>query len=203
MPYEQAVNGGLVDSRSDLFALGATLYHLLTGQVPFRGATPDELVSVKARGVYQPARELRPEIPEPVEAILTRSLAHDPRERYQTAGALIAALTATGIGSAGTPSGWPTLHAAAADDGPSAGPDGARTHANPAAPANDASAAANGPGPRRRSLLGVSAVVTGVGLMSANDGPCRSGFAERPDVVSVASVLERSAPPPCRPDHHQ
>jgi serine/threonine-protein kinase len=170
MPYEQSVNGALVDGRSDLFALGATLYHLLTGQVPFRGATPDELVSEKARGVFRPARELRPDVPSALDAILARSLAHDPRQRFQTAGDLVAALAATGLADDGPPADWPSFHAPVSDSLPSADSDGARTHANP--PDKDVS------GPRRRSLLGVSALVTVAGLLAAGDG-C-SGHADRP-----------------------
>src|SRR5437660_230762 len=44
MPYEQALNAALVDGRSDIFALGATLYHLLTAQVPFTGTTHEEVI---------------------------------------------------------------------------------------------------------------------------------------------------------------
>ena len=95
MPYEQAVNGELVDGRSDLFALGATLYHLLTGAVPFRGETHEEIVREKAHDVYPPARDSRPDVPPILDQILARTLALDPRARYQTAALFIEALEAT------------------------------------------------------------------------------------------------------------
>ncbi len=56
MPYEQALNAKAADTRSDLFALGATLYHLLTGDVPFPGNGPMDVMDKKEMGVYLPAR---------------------------------------------------------------------------------------------------------------------------------------------------
>jgi serine/threonine-protein kinase len=97
MPYEQAVNGDLVDGRSDLFALGATLYHLLTGHVPFKGETHEDLIREKAQNAYRPVRELRPEVPPALDAILTRLLLCDPRARFQSAAELVEALRATGL----------------------------------------------------------------------------------------------------------
>jgi serine/threonine protein kinase len=101
MPYEQAVNGDLVDGRSDLFALGATLYHLLTGRVPFQGETHEEIVREKAQDAYQSILEYRPDVPPELDRILARTLARDPRARYQTADELIAALSETGLSSDG------------------------------------------------------------------------------------------------------
>ena len=49
MAYEQALNPALVDGRSDIFALGATLYHLLSGAVPYPGRTQEEVIQGMAR----------------------------------------------------------------------------------------------------------------------------------------------------------
>jgi serine/threonine-protein kinase len=97
MSYEQALNANFVDGRSDIFALGATMYHLLAGQVPFPGATHEEILRGKEHDFFSPIREWNPEVPPELEAILSRSLARDPRSRYQTAEEFASALERTGL----------------------------------------------------------------------------------------------------------
>lgn len=97
MAYEQALNPALVDGRSDLYALGATLYHLLTGQVPFPGTTREEVNRLKQRAGFRPLRELNPAIPPELASVVAATLAPDPRDRIQTAGELIDALRSTGL----------------------------------------------------------------------------------------------------------
>jgi len=92
MPYEQVLNARFVDGRSDIFALGATLYHLLTGRVPFVGETHAEVVALKERGDYTPASELNRSVPADLDRILARMLARDPRKRFQTASELVVVL---------------------------------------------------------------------------------------------------------------
>ena len=103
MPYEQTLNAGLVDGRSDLFALGATLYHLLTGKVPFPGEDDQEVIRAKEKGRFLPARKHVPELPEIIDRVLAKMMARDPRQRFASARALVAALEATGLASGKAP----------------------------------------------------------------------------------------------------
>jgi serine/threonine-protein kinase len=102
MPFEQALNAKRADARSDLYALGATLYHLVTGEVPFPGLNTVEIIEKKELGVYLPARSINLQVPESLERILARMLALRPEQRYQTASELIIDLEATGL-AAGVP----------------------------------------------------------------------------------------------------
>lgn len=95
MPYEQAVNAKFADARSDLYALGASLYHMITGQVPFDGETPVEILEKKDVGSFTLPHLLQPTIPEAVEAIIVKLLARKPEDRFQSASELIVALQRT------------------------------------------------------------------------------------------------------------
>lgn len=80
MAPEQAM-GGAVGPYTDLYALGVVLHELLSGDVPFAGSTA---LGVLHRHLYEPpvpVRHIRPEVPEPLEALVLHLLAKDPQHR--------------------------------------------------------------------------------------------------------------------------
>lgn len=87
-PYlaPEAIAGGRVDGRSDLYALAATLYHLLLGIPPVDATTRRALTSQGAPDALQPLQQATADLPAAVGAVLHAGLALDPRERPQTAG---------------------------------------------------------------------------------------------------------------------
>ncbi len=91
MSPEQVRDPHAVDGRSDVYSLGVILYELLTGELPFRGAT-QALLAQAAADEPRPPRRRNARIPRDLETICLKCLHKDPRRRYQAAGALAADL---------------------------------------------------------------------------------------------------------------
>src|SRR5204862_5603763 len=91
MSPEQA-KGEKVDPRGDIYSLGATLYHMLTGKRMFDGGTPVSIVLKQINEEPVPIRELDPSVPEPVAAVLGKMLRKEASQRYASADELIRAL---------------------------------------------------------------------------------------------------------------
>ncbi len=84
MPPEQA-EGRVADERADVYAIGAILYHLLTGAPPFVGKTGLEALEALRHGAPAPVVERAPDTPRELRAILDRAMARDVGARYPTA----------------------------------------------------------------------------------------------------------------------
>ncbi|QDU23149.1 bifunctional serine/threonine-protein kinase/formylglycine-generating enzyme family protein [Urbifossiella limnaea] len=89
---EQARDPGSVDIRADIYALGATLYYVLTGKVPFSGANPTEKLLKHCTEPPPALRVLRPDAPPQLEALIHWCMAKRPEDRPQTPMQLAAAL---------------------------------------------------------------------------------------------------------------
>lgn len=89
---EQIADAQRVDSRADLYGLGCTLYHLLTGRVPFRGGNAARKLMRHLTDTPRPVEELRPDLPVGLGDVVRRLMARRPEDRFKTAAEAAAAL---------------------------------------------------------------------------------------------------------------
>lgn len=89
---EQATDAHNADVRADIYSLGCTLYYLLTAKAPFPGADHLEKLSARLKGNPPRLRDVRPDAPAGLEAVLLKIMAREPADRYRTPGEVVAAL---------------------------------------------------------------------------------------------------------------
>jgi serine/threonine protein kinase len=88
MPPEQAAGHlAQVDSRSDIYSLGAILYEIVTGQAPFKGANPVETIKMVVSRPLTPPSKINPDVPRDLEAVILKAMEKDKGRRYPTASA--------------------------------------------------------------------------------------------------------------------
>jgi serine/threonine protein kinase len=87
-PEQVLARQGVVDHRSDVYSLGATLYELLTLRPVFEGRDRNELLRQIADAEPRPPRSLHPSVPRELETVVLKALRKEPAERYPTARAL-------------------------------------------------------------------------------------------------------------------
>lgn len=89
MSPEQARNSKAADVRSDIYSLGCTWFHMLTGGPPFAEGSLTNKLTAHAKEPPPDARDKNPAVPEGVVAVMQRMMAKEPDERYQTPAELI------------------------------------------------------------------------------------------------------------------
>jgi hypothetical protein len=92
MSPEQAVADPHVDHRSDIYSVGIVAYEMLTGQPPFVGGSPQQVLAAQVTVVPDRVSKHRAAVPAAFDQIVTRCLEKRPSDRFQTATELLAAL---------------------------------------------------------------------------------------------------------------
>jgi len=88
----EQVKGKRGDSRTDIYSLGAMLYEMTTGSVPFEGPNPFIVMNSRLTGDPVAPRKRNPEIPEEIEEIILHAMEREPHRRYESAQAMKAEL---------------------------------------------------------------------------------------------------------------
>jgi len=180
MPPEQARSAKHVDRRSDIYALGATFYHVLTGRVPYQGDSAFEVLSKHESAMLTPPRRINPDVPEALSAIIERMMQKKPADRFQSADDVLAALRAVPL--------------------PSAPPEGAHREG---APPLEAERPSKGPGSAAGELWYVwLAGPDGTPVVRQFDLPTLQGAIETSHIPLDAPVRRGSSGPYGRMDIH-
>ncbi|MHC4591674.1 MAG: serine/threonine-protein kinase, partial [Planctomycetota bacterium] len=109
MSPEQVRQPGEVDFRSDVYSLGATLYHMATGEVPFEAPTPFEIMTMHLNEPLPPPQQKKPGLPQALCDIITRAMAKEPAGRYQSYEDLLRDLDMLLVSEAPKPAGGPAV----------------------------------------------------------------------------------------------
>jgi serine/threonine-protein kinase len=91
-PEQARGNQSQIGPPTDVHALGAVLYRMVTGRPPFQGPTPFATIEAVVRQQPTPPRQVVPAVSAGLEAVILKALAKDPRERYHTASRMKVAL---------------------------------------------------------------------------------------------------------------
>jgi serine/threonine-protein kinase len=97
----EQLRGKPLDPRTDVYSLTLMTYEMLTGKLPFEGKNQQEMMIARLRSDPISIRTRRPDIPEAVDAVLTKGMARNADDRYPTAVEFAAALAAAAGGGGG------------------------------------------------------------------------------------------------------
>jgi len=200
----EAIEGEVVDNRSDIYSLGCTAFHLLTGQPPFMGATIASTMSAHLTKPVPSISGVNTRLPERTDAVFELVMAKNPDDRYQSCADFVTALQETvGGGEVRYPASAPTLSAATPPK---------RSAADPDAPTQLRKGEATTPPAQRKSravpilasAVGVLAAVAAVlGVYATRGGGANTSTtstpttsASAPPSSSLTTSLAPAPPPP-------
>jgi serine/threonine protein kinase len=83
MAPEQMTDGVLADHRADIYSLGVTFYHMITGTLPYIGSTRDEVMMKHRNGIATPPHQFVTGLPEAVGQAILKMMEKDPAKRPQ------------------------------------------------------------------------------------------------------------------------
>lgn len=197
----EAIEGEVVDNRSDIYSLGCTAFHLLTGQPPFTGTTIASTMSAHLTKPVPSISTVNEHLPERTDAVFEQVLAKNPADRYQSCAEFVTALQeAVGGGEARYPASAPTLAAATSPKRGAVDPDAPtqlRKGEAPPAPSQRTSRAV----PILASVVGVLAAAA-LGVYATRGGSGETSPTTTPTTAvstppaSTATSSPPSAPPP-------
>jgi serine/threonine-protein kinase len=202
MSPEQCRGGGHIDRRSDVYALGCVLFHLLCGRPPFEGEGPGDVLVKHVTQPPPPPSALRPGLHAAVDGLVLRCLGKTPDERFADMTEVVAAVAAVQVqltGGAMTPH---DLTAAAVDWRRLTPPPPTPTTLGASA---GATATVSSPRSRKGALIAIAGVIAVAGAIVAavvaggDPAPARSAAARPgaalPAITADAAAEALAAPP--------
>ena len=196
----EAIEGEVVDNRSDIYSLGCSAFHLLAGRPPFTGTTIAATMSAHPTKPVPPISMVNGHLPERTDAVFERVLAKNPDDRYQSCAEFVTALQeAVGAVEVSYPASAPTLSAATSPKRGAA--------VDPDAPTQLRKGTVTTPPPQRKSrtvpilasAVGVLAVAAAVlGVYATRGGSEDTTTTDTPTTASStpSSLSITSSPPP-------
>lgn len=184
MSPEQVQGEAVIDGRSDLYSLGVILYEMLTGTTPYQSETPGKLMMMHVLEEAPSIRSICSDLPVKLEAVVLRSMAKKPEDRFATvtemADTLEAAIQADINPQPSQASSDPTLiarHPERQKTTPIAGPTAVhpKTAAPPMPPPSEIAAAAQAPVGKRRKLP-LWAWIAGLVILFGSAGAAGGAF---------------------------